>query len=232
MAVGLTGHAALVTGGSRGVGRAIADALAAAGAAVHTFSRSTGLDVTDREAVERAVAALGAIDLLVNNAGTLDAVGPVWEVDPEDWRRDLESSLLGTFHCCRAVLPGMIERGSGRIVNVSSGVAGRAYPYGSGYAAAKAGLVNFTQTLAAEASEHGLAVFAISPGFVWTAMTERLRDSPEGRRWFPGFGSSDPNEPERAGELVVRLASGEADALSGRYIHVRDDLDELLNERR
>src|SRR6266511_3230613 len=214
MAVDLSGQAALVTGGSRGVGSAIADALAASGAEVHTVSRSEGVDVTDREAVERAVAGLG----------------PVWEVDPDDWRRDLETSLLGAFHCCRAVLPGMIERRCGRIVNVSSGVASRSYPHGSGYAAAKAGLVNFTQTLAAETSEHGLAVFAISPGFVWTEMTERLRDSPEGRRWFPGFTSSDPNEPERAGELVLRLASGEADALSGRFIHVRDDLDELLRE--
>jgi len=229
MAVDLSGQAALVTGGSRGVGQAIAEALEAAGARVHTFSRSAGVDVTDREAVERGVADFGPLDLLVNNAGTLDAVGPVWDVDPDAWLRDLESSLLGAFNCARAVLPGMIERGRGRIVNVSSGVATRPYPYGSGYAAAKAGLISLTQSLAAETSEHGLAVFAISPGFVWTAMTESLRDSPEGRRWFPGFGSPDPNEPERAGELVVRLASGEADALSGQFIHVRDDLNELLN---
>jgi len=229
MAVDLSGQAALVTGGSRGVGRAIAEALTDAGAEVHTFSRSTGVDVNDGKAVENAVSALGPLDLLVNNAGTLDAVGPVWEVDPEDWLRDLETSLLGAFHCSRAVLPGMIERGRGRIVNVSSGTATRPYPYGSGYAAAKAGLVSFTQTLAAETSGHGLTVFAISPGFVWTEMTERLRDSPEGRRWFPGFGSPDPNEPQRAGQLVVRLASGQADALSGQFIHVQDDLDELLS---
>jgi 3-oxoacyl-[acyl-carrier protein] reductase len=229
MAIDLGGQAALVTGGSRGVGRAIAESLAAAGAEVHTFSRSDGVDVTDREAVERGVAGLGPLDLLVNNAGTLDAVGPVWEVDPDAWLRDLETTLVGAFNCSRAVLPGMIERGRGRIVNVSSGAATRPYPHGSGYSAAKAGLISFTQALAAETSEHGLAAFAITPGFVWTAMTERLRDSPEGRRWFPGFGSPDPNEPERAGQLVVRLASGEADALSGQFIHVRDDLDELLS---
>ena len=229
MAIDLSGQAALVTGGSRGVGRAIAEALSAAGAEVHTFSRSDGVDVTDREAVERGVTDLGPLDLLVNNAGTLDAVGPVWKVDPDAWLRDLETTLLGAFNCSRAVLPGMIERGHGRIVNVSSGAATRPYPYGSGYSAAKAGLISFTQALAAETSEHRLAVFAITPGFVWTAMTERLRDSPEGRRWFPGFGSPDPNEPERAGQLVVRLASGEADALSGQFIHVRDNLDELLS---
>lgn len=229
MAVDLSGQLALVTGGTRGVGKAIAEALDAAGAEVRVFSRSGGVDVTDREAVESAVAGLGAVDLLVNNAGTLDALGPIWEVDPEAWRRDLETSVLGTFHCSRAVLPGMIERGRGRIVNVSSGTATRPYPHGSGYAAAKAALLNFTETLAAEIAEHGLSAFAISPGFVWTAMTEHMRDSAEGRRWFPGFGSPDPNEPERAGELVVRLATGEADALSGRFIHVRDDLDGLLS---
>lgn len=217
---------AVVTGGSRGIGKAIADALREWGAAVTTFDRSHGVDVTESNAVETAFAELGPVDLLVNNAGTMDAIGPAWQVDPDDWRRDIETSLFGTFNCSRAVLPGMVERGAGRIVNVSSGVATRAYPHASAYAAAKAALGSFTQSLAAETAEHGIAVFAISPGFVWTEMTERLRDSP----WFPGFGSPSPNEPERAAELVLRLASGELDALSGRFIHVRDDIDQLLNE--
>jgi 3-oxoacyl-[acyl-carrier protein] reductase len=214
---------AVVTGGSRGIGKAIADALRESGADVTTLSPSEGVDVTDRGAVQKALVAL-EVDLLVNNAGTMDAIGPAWEVDPDDWRRDVEVSLFGAFHCSRAVLPGMVERGAGRIVNVSSGTAMRAYPHASAYAAAKAALVSFTQSLAAETAGHGIAVFAISPGFVWTEMTERLRGSP----WFPGFGSADPNKPERAAELVLRLASGELDALSGRFIHVRDDIDELL----
>ena len=217
---------AVVTGGSRGIGKAIADALRASGAAVTTFDRSHGVDVTERNTVETAFADLGPVDLLVNNAGTMDAIGPAWQVDPDDWRRDIETSLFGAFNCSRAVLPGMVERGTGRIVNVSSGVATRAYPHASAYAAAKAALRSFTQSLAAETAEHGIAVFAISPGFVWTEMTERLRDSP----WFPGFGSPSPNEPERAAELVLRLASGDLDALSGRFIHVRDDIDQLLSE--
>jgi NAD(P)-dependent dehydrogenase (short-subunit alcohol dehydrogenase family) len=217
---------AVVTGGSRGIGQAIADALRASGAAVTTLDRSHGVDVTARDAVGNAFAELGPVDLLVNNAGTMDAIGPAWQVDPDDWRRDIETSLFGAFNCSRAVLPGMVERGAGRIVNVSSGVATRAYPHASAYAAAKAALRSFTQSLAAETAEHGIAVFAISPGFVWTEMTERLRDSP----WFPGFGSPDPNEPERAAELVLRLASGDLDVLSGRYIHVRDDIDQLLND--
>lgn len=226
MAVDLSGQLAVVTGGTRGVGQAIAQALEAAGAEVRSFSRSGGVDVTDREAVEKAIAGLDPVDLLVNNAGTLDAIGPVWAVDPEAWRRDLETSVLGAFHCSRAALPGMIERGRGRIVNVSSGAATRPYPYGSGYTAGKAALLSFTETLAAETKEHGLAVFAITPGFVWTEMTERLRDAAGPA---PDISGADPVEPERAGELVVRLASGEADALSGRFIHVRDDLDELLS---
>ncbi len=217
---------AVVTGGSRGIGNAIAGALRESGAAVTTLDRSHGVDVTERNAVETAFAELGPVDLLVNNAGTMDAIGPAWQVDPDDWRRDIETSLFGAFNCSRAVLPGMVEHGGGRIVNVSSGVATRAYPHASAYAAAKAALRSFTQSLAAETAEHGIAVFAISPGFVWTEMTERLRDSP----WFPGFGSPNPNEPERAGELVLRLASGELDALSGRFIHVRDDIDQLLSE--
>lgn len=217
---------AVVTGGSRGIGQAIAEALRESGAAVNTLDRSHGVDVTERNAVETAFAELGLVDLLVNNAGTMDAIGPAWQVDPDDWRRDIETSLFGAFNCSRAVLPGMVERGGGRIVNVASGVATRAYPHASAYAAAKAALRSFTQSLAAETAEHGIAVFAISPGFVWTEMTERLRDSP----WFPGFGSPNPNEPERAGELVLRLASGELDALSGRYIHVRDDIEKMLSE--
>lgn len=226
MSVDLSGQVALVTGATRGIGQAIAEALRAAGAEVHSFSRSGGIDVTDRDAVEAAAAGLGAVDLLVNNAGTFDAVGPTWTVDPEAWRRDLETSVLGAFHCSRAVLPGMIERGRGRIVNVASGAATRPYPYGSGYASGKAALLSLTETLAAETKEHGLAVFAITPGFVWTAMTEGVRDASGPA---PDVSGSDPVDPERAGELVVRLASGEADALSGRFIHAREDLDGLLS---
>lgn len=216
---------AVVTGGSRGIGKVIAGALREAGFDVTSLSRSEGVDVTDPDAVQKALGAV-EVDLLVNNAGTMDAIGPAWQVDPDLWLRDLETSVLGAFHCSRAVLPGMVDRGRGRIVNVSSGTAARAYPHASAYAAAKAALSSLTQSLAAETAEHGIAVFAISPGFVWTEMTERLRDSP----WFPDFGSPNPNEPERAGELVLRLASGELDALSGRYIHVRDDIDQMLNE--
>jgi NAD(P)-dependent dehydrogenase (short-subunit alcohol dehydrogenase family) len=217
---------AVVTGGSRGIGKSIADALRQTGAQVTTVSRAEGVDVNLVAEVERALRPAGPVDLLVNNAGSFDAIGPSWEVDAEDWERDVSTSVLGAFNCCRAVLPAMIERGRGRIVNVTSGAAGRAYPYGSGYAAGKAALVSFTKSLAAEAAEHGIAVFAIAPGFVWTRMTERLRDAPGPA---PDIHGAEPLDPGLAAQLVVRLASGEADALSGELIHVRDDLDALLS---
>jgi NAD(P)-dependent dehydrogenase (short-subunit alcohol dehydrogenase family) len=220
---------ALVTGGSRGVGLAIADSLRAAGIAVSAGSRSTGVDVTQRESVHRAVreteAELGPITLLVNNAGTLGPIGPAWDADPADWWRDVETTLLGAFNCTQAVMPGMVERRQGRIVNVSSYAAIRPSPYLSSYAAAKAALVSFTEALAGEAAEHGISVFAVSPGRVRTAMTEHIAKA--GRRWLGGDEEAQWVEPELAGKLVVFIASGAADGLSGRFLHVLDDWDGL-----
>jgi NAD(P)-dependent dehydrogenase (short-subunit alcohol dehydrogenase family) len=217
---------AIVTGGSRGVGRAIVDALSEAGYAVTTFSRSEGVDVTDLAAVEAAAGPVGAVDLLINNAGTFDAVGPAWAVDPAEWRRDVETSLVGAFNCVRTVLPGMLDRRRGRIVNVASGAGTRAYPYGSAYGAAKAAVISFTQSLAAETADSGVAVFAITPGFVWTDMTERLRDAAGPA---PDVSSARAVDPELGAQLVVRLASGRYDELSGRFIHALDDLDALVS---
>jgi NAD(P)-dependent dehydrogenase (short-subunit alcohol dehydrogenase family) len=236
----LSGQNALVTGGARGVGLAIARALADDGARVGILARSQddlaraaadlgGValqgDVRDRGAVERAVQLLGPVDVLVNNAGTLAAIGPLAEVDPNDWWRDVETSLHGAFLCTRAVLPGMLERGRGVVVNVSSYAATRASPYQSAYGAAKAGLLNLTESLAAETAGTGVAVFAISPGYVRTAMTDRLRES----GWAPGAGSGGEVDAERAGALVSFLASGAADGLSGRFLHALDDWEDLAS---
>ncbi len=220
---------AFVTGGNRGVGLAIADSLRAAGIAVAAVSLSSGVDVTDLESVQRAVrnveAELGPIALLVNNAGTLGPIGPAWEADPGDWWRDLETSLLGAFNCTHAVMPGMVERGRGRIVNVSSYAAIRPSPYVSAYAAAKTALVSFTEALAAEAAEHGISVFAISPGRVRTAMTEHIAD--RGRKWLGGDEDAQWVGPELGGKLIAFIASGAADGLSGRFLHALDDWEGL-----
>jgi len=238
----LEGQTAIVTGASRGVGLAIARELADAGARVVLLARSAVAleqagseldgavaivaDVRDAAGVQAAVARsereLGPTDLLVNNAGTLAAIGPLWEVEAADLWLDVETSVRGALLCSQAVLPAMLQRGRGRIVNVSSYAAIRPSPYQSAYAAAKAALLSLTESLAASTAERGVSVFAVSPGFVRTAMTDRLRES------FPEAGSGGEVEAARSGRLVAFLATGAADALSGRFLHVLDDVEDLV----
>ena len=245
----LEGQVAIVTGAGRGVGRAIAEELAAAGAAVALAARSVNeitalaatlpraiavrTDVTRTHDVEglvaRAEAELGAPSLLVANAGTWHHAGPAWEGDAEAWWRDVEVTLRGGYLSARAVVPGMIERGGGRIVFVSSYAANQPRPWSSGYAAGKAALLRFVDSLAEEVADHGLAVFAVTPGFVRTGLTRCVAESAAGRLWLPELATrNDDLDPSLAGKLVVQLASGRADALSGRFLHVLDDLDELI----
>jgi NAD(P)-dependent dehydrogenase (short-subunit alcohol dehydrogenase family) len=243
---------ALVTGASRGIGRATAIALAEDGFHVALLARSArGLretrelvearggtaldfvaDVTDAGVVEETVAAveerLGPVDVLVNNAGSLRALGPLWEVRPDDWWADVTTSLGGAYNLCGAVVPGMIERGEGRIVNVTSYAALRPAPYQSGYACGKAALAALTEALAASLADHGIAVFSVAPGFTATELTRQLTESDAGRRWFPDEGQREPLDAAATAELIARLASGSADALRGRLLHTLDDLDVLL----
>jgi NAD(P)-dependent dehydrogenase (short-subunit alcohol dehydrogenase family) len=251
----LDGQVALVTGGGRGIGRAIGEALAAAGARVALAARSGdelaelvgaveagggvargwALDVTDLGAVTGVVGevevALGPVTLLVNNAGTAQEPGPLWEVDPDGWWRDLEVHVRGAFNCCRAVLPGMVARRRGRVVNIGSLVGARDEPYVSAYACAKAAYFRLTGTLAAETAGHGVTVLCVSPGLVRTRMVEESLLGESGRRWRPQIAAIPPEEYTPAGrvaDLLVRVAAGDADPLSGRFLHAEDDLDELL----
>jgi NAD(P)-dependent dehydrogenase (short-subunit alcohol dehydrogenase family) len=248
----LGGQVALVTGASRGIGRAIATALAADGAGVALLARNAAeladlereiadaggaaaafpADVTDGAALSAAVAEaesqLGPPTLLVNNAGTAAAIGPVWEVDPDVWWRDVQTTVLGSFLAARAVLPGMRARRGGRIVNVSSYVGIRPSPYLSAYGAAKAALVNLTESLAAEVGDDGVAVFALSPGHVRTDLVRNLIESEEGQRWIPHVAESEPVELEQVAQLVCALATGRYDPLAGTFLHVLDDVDGLL----
>ncbi len=244
---------ALVTGGGRGVGRVMAEALASEGYAVSVAARTADEldatvetiaaqggtavalpgDLTDPETVERVVALteerLGTVDVLVNNAGRAHAIGPIWEVDPADWWQDVEVGIRTAFLCSRVVLPSMLARDTGRVLNVSSYVALRPTPHISGYAAAKAAVLSLTEALAASVADTGVRVFALTPGLFRSELMRHLMESDAGRRWLPGLGQGGRwVEPERVARLVVFLASGKGDAFHGRLLHALDDLDDLV----
>ena len=245
---------ALVTGGGTGTGRAVALGLGGAGFAVAILGRSPDTlaetraaletdgvpavvckaDVRDADAVAHAVASaeseLGPISTVVNGAGTALAIGPLWQVEPRDWWTDVETSMLGAFNVCRSVIPGMITRRRGRILNVSSYAGVRPAPYLNGYGAAKAGLANMTESLAASLEVHGVRAFTVTPGLVSTGITRRLRESPEGRRWLPGLRDRQDLDPGLFVRLVVTIAQGGADELNGRFVHALDDLGELVHK--
>jgi len=223
----LQGQIALVTGGGRGIGRNIALELAAAGMSVAVAGRSRDEvdavakeiggralvgDVSKREDVERWFSEVGDIDLLVCNAGmSVGEHDAAWELEPADWWRVFEVNVLGVYLCCRAVIPGMLERGRGRIVNVASGAAYLPGLKSTAYGASKAAVHRFSEALANQLELHGIPVFSISPGLVKTRMTESFGDD---MPWTP---------PELAPQLVRALASGRLDKLAGRYLHAEHD---------
>jgi NAD(P)-dependent dehydrogenase (short-subunit alcohol dehydrogenase family) len=180
----LSGRRALVTGGSRGIGRATAARLIAAGAAVTITARTEAdarragdelgcaalaADVRDAAAMERAFAAAAPLDILVNNAG-IALSRPVAKLSLEDWNEVIGVDLTGAFLGCRLALPGMVERGWGRIVNVASTAGLRPYLYTAAYCAAKHGLIGLTRALALETARQGVTVNAVCPGFTATDM--------------------------------------------------------------
>jgi NAD(P)-dependent dehydrogenase (short-subunit alcohol dehydrogenase family) len=238
---------ALVTGGGRGIGRGIAHSLAKQGWDVAVTARSAAqlsetaklaegrvipvpADVSDRASVKALVRSvefmLGPVNLLVNNAGTAGPLGPFWECNPDDWWRCQEVNLRGPMLCCRELVPGMIARQAGRIINVVSGAGTRAYPDMSAYVASKTALIRFSEQLALELKPHGISVFPIMPGVVRTAMLE------EARKHLPFVQKllDDGREitPDVVAGLILTLASGVADSLSGRLFSVDDNVEEIV----
>jgi NAD(P)-dependent dehydrogenase (short-subunit alcohol dehydrogenase family) len=251
----LDGQVALVTGAGRGIGRAIALVLSEAGASVAVCARSRDevkrtagdvtehhgramavqADVSSRQEVEQMVRevqdTLGPIDLLVNNAARAGTVGPIATTDPDEWWQTLEVNLRGPLYCSHAVLPGMLARRRGRIVNVSSGAGFAAWPMVSSYAVSKAALFRLSENLAVETRGQGVHVFAIDPGLVRTAMSEGAMScgDPSVEQAFQSwFASGADGPPERAARLVAYLASGSADVLSGRYVSVDADVQQMV----
>jgi 3-oxoacyl-[acyl-carrier protein] reductase len=226
--IDLSGRVALVTGGSRGLGRADALTLERAGATVVTLDVEEAnttfvCDVTDRvqvdDAVRRTVEEQGSVDILVNNAGTLDHLGQFPDQQPKLWERDLRVNLTGAFNCAQAVWPHMQERGWGRIVNMAS-VAGTLGGFGqASYSTTKAGLLGLTRTLALEGARHGITSNAIVPGvigteafeFVAPAMKERMIKRTALRRL---------GEPQDVANAIVFLCSDLASYITGVALNV------------
>lgn len=182
------GMHAVVTGGSGGIGREIVRLLAASGAAVAVWDRvpaadgvtSFEVDVTDEESIRAAltatVAALGQVDVLVSCAGVTGPVADAWEYDAAQWRRVVDLDLTGAFLSAKAVVPGMRERGYGRIITVASIAGKEATPSIAAYVAAKHGVVGMTKVLARELVDSGITVNAVAPVMVRTDLFAQLTD--------------------------------------------------------
>ncbi|MBE7698985.1 SDR family NAD(P)-dependent oxidoreductase [Oerskovia sp. Sa1BUA8] len=229
---------ALVTGGARGIGRAVVLGLADAGLDVAVLGRDASrvddvvaevrargrravalvADVGAVEAVDSAVARaeaeLGGIDLLVNNAGRIDAEVPLWEADPDEWWSVMETNLRGPFLLARAVVPGMLARGGGRVVDLNSGAGSHDMDGATAYNASKTALLRLGSNLHASGHARGLRTFEVAPGVVRTDLTASM-DMHVGRtEWTP---------VERTVEMVVAIARGELDAWSGTFVRVTHD---------
>ena len=235
----LTGKCALVTGASGGIGGAIATALHAAGATVglsgtrveplEALAAALGArahvlpcNLSDAEAVEalpkQAIAALGGLDILVNNAGiTRDQL--FMRMSDDDWQSVLDVNLTSTMRLCRGVMRPMMKARWGRIINIGSIVGSTGNPGQANYAAAKAGLIGLTKSIAYEIASRGITANAVAPGFIATPMTDKLTEDQKAKinTQIP---AARMGEPEEIAAAVLYLASNEAGYVTGSTLHV------------
>ncbi len=252
----IRGKRIVITGAAGSIGRATAARLLAAGAQVSAWDtdeaglqqlqRQLGVDVprlaihvcdvSDADAVlsaaSHSIEQVGAVDALINNAGVLEGIGPMWRVAPERWRRDLEVNLYGTFVCIRALLPHMRGRGYGTIINLVGGGLGAPNPAGSGYGCSKVALARLTDTLAEELADMpGLRVFALAPGFVRSAITEELAGNPEAQPWFhycrDWLEQEKDNTPESVAESFLSMVRFSDRLPTGRVFRYSDDFEKM-----
>jgi 3-oxoacyl-[acyl-carrier protein] reductase len=223
---GLAGRTAVVTGTAHGIGAAIARALAGDGATVHGVDKDTA-DLTDGDAVREFFSRTGAVDILVNNAGGVAGqVGhPLEEVTDQDWHAVVDANLTSTFLCTRAVVPGMKERGWGRIVNISSG-AGRTVSLTGiqAYASAKAGQIGFTRQMAHELGQFGITVNCIAPGFILSNPTTERQWASYGeagqRELVAGIATRRLGKPEDIANGVLFFVSERSSWVTGQTISI------------
>ncbi|MCL5265291.1 MAG: SDR family oxidoreductase [Chloroflexi bacterium] len=243
----LAGKVAIVTGAGRGIGRAIALAIGGEQARLVVASRTlheveetaaalrsmgcqafaVAADVSNwksaRDLIALAFVQYGGIHILVNNAGVQGPIGPLVQNDVDEWVRTIRVNLIGTFHCCKAAVPYMIQQRCGTIINLSGGGATAHRPHFSAYAASKAAVVRLTETLAEEVIGYNIRVNAVAPGAVNTRMLDEVLSAgasagekalSQARLQIETGGTP----PELASALVVYLASDESDGLTGKVI--------------
>jgi NAD(P)-dependent dehydrogenase (short-subunit alcohol dehydrogenase family) len=245
----LGGKTALVTGGGRGIGRATAVALSRCGARVVLTARGRAeievvaaeiergggqaraipADISWEEDVRRLFEEAGTIDILVNNAGVIQPIAPLASADPQAWLYNIAVNLNGPFLTCRYALPGMLERGWGRIINLSAGVSSGRMPSWSAYSAAKAGLETLTKVIARETGDRGVRANVVRPGIVDTRMQEEIRGTSEeqfGREnleKYRGYKEQGTlRAPEDPAKLILWALSPEAENLNGEILAIDD----------